>query len=148
MATIMRASTRIRTIEKTIAFTGAAGLGLLASPIPIFTLTGRSVMLACFGTCSENFVSAGAGTLTLQFSDGLAIIPTTTATDLVANDIWVDATPAETVGAALAAAQKDIVVNGTAATSIIIAVGTADVTDGTLTISLAYQPISSDANVT
>ena len=137
----------IQHAEKTIAFDGTAGKGAVGG-VTLFTVTGRHVLLYCFGTCSESLAGATA-TLDCRMADGLIIIPSTTATDLALGDIWIDATPAETAGAAMAATQKDIVMNGGATTTTLsLLVATAAITDGTLTISIAYLPISPTATIT
>lgn len=134
-------------VEKTIEFDGGAGSGAVGT-VSVFTITGKVLLRAIVGTCSESLVSAGGGTLVLEASDGFDLIPQTTATDLDADDLWADASPAETVGVALAATQKDIVLNGGASgATVVITVGTDDVTDGTITIHALFYPLSSDGDL-
>jgi len=132
-------------VTKTIAFTGAAGNGAVGT-VTIFNITGQVLLLYCFGTCSESLAGATA-TITLETSDGRDIIATTTATDLLINEIWTDATPTE-LGSPLETSQKDIGLNGGASgQTIVLTVGTANVTDGTLTIHALYYPMSSDGEL-
>ena len=135
----------LKYITKTVAFTGAAGLGQLASPtVSVFTTTGEVFVGLIVGRCTESFTSAGGGTLALGVVGGTTLfIGATTATALTTTaDIWASTTP-NAFGIAAPAALKDIVIRG----NVIMTVGTADVTDGTLEIHCYYMPLSAGSGL-
>lgn len=62
-----------------------------------FTITG-DVLLQVFGICNVALTSGGAATIELGVSGNTAVlIAQTTATALIANEIWHDATPTTTI---------------------------------------------------
>jgi hypothetical protein len=64
----------------------------------VFTVTGEVLIHAIFGICEDAFTSGGAATIELGVSGNTAVfVAQTTATDLIANEIWHDATPTTTV---------------------------------------------------
>lgn len=107
----------------------------------VFTVTGL-VRVVMWITCTENV----AGATTIQFGvEGAtdAIIGATTGTDLDANDLWYDASPA-TVYDTSANVLMDYVINGL---DIGYEIGTAAGTDGTLVFHCVWEPLNSTGNV-
>jgi len=125
-----------RLVTKTVALTGAANLGQSGSPIPLFSVTGN-VFVKVFGVCTKDLVSAGGGTLEVGTANNTAsLIAQTTATAIDANEIWFNNTPVAEVTASTNLTEK-VIVGGA---DIIGTVGTADITDGTITWYCYFQP--------
>lgn len=126
--------------QKAVAFDGTAGNGAIGT-VNVFTVTG-DVLVRVFAVCTEDLVSAGAGTMVLGISGNTnTFIASTNATDIDANEAWTDATP--TTGEVLATQHK-ILANGP---DIILTIATGDVTDGTLTFYALWRPLSAGASV-
>lgn len=127
-------------VRKTIAFTGAAGLGAQGA-VPLFTLTGSVFVEEIGGVVTEDIVSGGSATLALGVTGatGLFIAATAKAQLAVATPVWVSTTG--TAGGIVlpAGAQRSLI-----AASIIGTVATADITDGTIVITVRYFPHSAD----
>jgi len=131
-----------RKATKTIAFTGAAGLGAVGT-ISLFTVTG-SATFRIVAYCTENLASAGGGTLALGTAGNpTGFNPTTTATDIDNGDLWFDGTPINGI-TETASFVPFVVVNGS---DLILTVGTADITDGTMVFDIYWSPFSSDSSV-
>lgn len=125
-------------VSKTIAFDGAAGNGAIGT-VAVFTVTG-DVMARAFATCSETLAGATA-TVTLGSANTAAgFISSTTATGILAGRVWSDSSPAS-----LDTPIGDRVIAG--GDDIIITVGTANVTDGTLAVYCLWRPLSADGKV-
>lgn len=116
------------------ATTGAIGASTL------FTVTG-CVLVRVFGVCGTNI--SGAATLEVGISGAtasiLAQIPNATA--LLADEIYVDATPTTKVEALPSTL---IIGNGQ---DIIQTIGTAAITAGQITYYCLWTPLSEDGNV-
>lgn len=119
--------------------TGAAG------SYTIFTITG-DVLLQVFGVCNIALTSGGAATIELGVSGNTAIlIAQATATALIANEIWHDATPTTTVEAIDIDGTKNfILANGQDA---LFKITTADLTAGDIDFYGLWRPLSTDGNV-
>lgn len=127
---------------KTVAFTGAANLGAVGN-VPIFTVTGDVLVAVLTAFCTETLVGATA-TLALGVTGSTSFfIGATTATDIAANDIWVDTTPTETNALAVPAGFKDIFVTD----NIVGTVATAAITDGTIRFDCYYMPLSAGSSL-
>lgn len=125
---------------KQVAFTGAAGLGAVGT-VNLFTVTG-TVLVSVFAVCSENLAGATA-TLEIGISGNTqGVIPQVTATDVDDGEILVSGGGLGTVEN-LSAESKVL----TGGTDVIATVGTADITDGTLTFYCLWRPLSDDGNV-
>lgn len=124
--------------SKTIAFTGAAGLGAQGTTA-IFTVTG-DVLASVFAVCTEDLAGATATISLGLIGNTTAWIAATTATDLDANESWVDNAPG--IGEAPTAVR--IAPQGA---DITFTVATADITDGTLIFYCLWRPLSSDGNI-
>ena len=124
--------------SKTIAFTGATGLGEIGTVL-VWTITGRVLIrfLTCF--CSETLVGAatlefGTATDTVEFIAQIA-----NATSLVANDWW-EGTASPASSSQVAASGETVQVSA----NPILTVGGANITDGTLIFECWYLPITSN----
>jgi len=133
-----------KSLETTVAFTNGenengdeSGTG---NPSTLLTVTG-TVELAIIAVCTVNFAGASA---TLELGTEITptgIIPLTTATLLVAEEIWHDASPDASVEVSTVITRK--IVNE----DVIFTVRTADISAGTLKLFIFWNPISSDGNV-
>lgn len=124
--------------RKTLTFTGGAGLGLSASPIPLFTLTGAVYVERIAGWGVTTPTSAGGGTLALGVTGSTALfIAATTATTIASGKSW-QTTTANATGLAVPATNKEILI----AASIIGTVATADITAGVIEFVVYYRPAS------
>lgn len=114
------------------------------NPYTVFTITG-DIMGQCFGVCDDALTSGGGATIELGVSGNTAVlIVQSTATDLILNEIWHDATPTTTVEAVDMTAHEFIITGGQDA---IFTIGTADLTAGDIDFYLFWTPLSSDAAV-
>ncbi|MBI5732623.1 hypothetical protein HY967_01545 [Candidatus Jorgensenbacteria bacterium] len=114
--------------------TGATGVTTL------FTVTGV-VTVRVFGVCGTTIT--GAGTLEVGISGATAVIlaQIVNATDLAANELYLDATPTTQVEAL---PSQLIISNGQ---DIIQTIGTTALTGGQITYYCIWTPLSSDGNV-
>lgn len=125
--------------SKTLAFTGAAGLGAVGT-VTLFTITG-TVAINVIGYCTEDLVSAGGGTVAVGTSSSTAALcDQQNATAVDNHDVWHDSTLS--IGGAVAGHIHVIDQN------VILTVGTGDVTDGTIVFYALWSPFSSDGAVT
>ncbi len=133
MATSQQALRQRKIFRKVITFTGAAGLGAVGT-VAVATMTGAIMVNAVGAFCSVDLAGATA-TLELGVSgDTAELIAQTTATDIDANEVWESATPDEGVNA---------VVNKAIAGNLILTVGTAAITAGSIEIYIEYTPLTS-----
>lgn len=124
--------------SKTIAFTGAAGLGAVGA-ITLFTVTG-TVMINVFGFCTEDLVSAGGGTVEVGTSSSTAALCNQqNATAVDNHEVWHNSVLA--VAGNVAAHLHPVDQN------VILTIGTGDVTDGTISFYANWSPISEGATV-
>lgn len=128
--------------RKTVTFTGAAGLGA-AGTVALFTVTGKVLVNAIIPHCSTLLTATGAATVALGVTNATTLfIAATTATDIDADEFWVDTAP-DISGVAIPAALKDIAVSQ----NIFLTIAAADVSTGTMTFDIYWQPISDGASV-
>ena len=124
--------------EKTIEFTGAAGLGAIGL-VPVFTVTG-AVFITFLGCKCTTSLTGATATVSLGVAGNVAeLIALTTATDIDANDVWRNATP--DVGAGPAIINQQVVL------SIAIDVLTAAVATGVLTFGCYWHPMISTGSL-
>ena len=112
----------------------------------IFTVTG-DVLLQTFGICDVALTSGGAATIELGVAgDTAAFIAQATATALIANEVWIDATPTLTkeILDPAAVPRTWIVANGQ---DVIFTIGGADLTAGDIDFYALWRPLSTDGNV-
>jgi hypothetical protein len=133
-----------RRSQKILTFNGLAGTGQFASPtVPIFTVTGKILVVAFVPSCTVDLVSAGGGTLLLGVVGSTSLfLGATTATAIDVGEFWINATPVA-AGVALPAGFKDILV----AANIVGTVGTADITAGVIQFDLLWLPLAKNAEV-
>lgn len=111
----------------------------------VFTITGEVLIHSIFGICEDAFTSGGAATIELGVSGNTAVlIAQTTATDLIANEIWHDATPTTTIEQIDLTGLSFVVSNGQDA---IFTVGGADLTAGKVNLYCIWSPLSTDGAV-
>ena len=109
------------------------------NPASLFTVTG-DVLVQLFAVCSVNLAGSSATIEAGISGNTAALIAQSTATDIDAGHVWIDATPGSVQG--LPTAQ--ILTGGT---DIIQTVATANITAGALTYYCIWSPLSSDGNV-
>ena len=129
---------------KTITFTGAANLGLAASNITIFAVTGQILIVRLVPYCVTSLEEAAASA-TIRLGHPSAtnwLIADTAAIAIDAGYFWVDASPDPDI-IALPAALKDIVTGG----NIIARPLTQNITAGVIRFDLYWMPLSSGATV-
>lgn len=134
------------TEQKTEAFTGGAGHGAVGT-VALFTVTGGvAIRLACI--CTENLVEGvGGGTLAVGIAGATtSFIAQATSVDIDAGDVWHDATPdaASELWSVTAVTAERILGNGQ---DIIATVGAQAITDGTLTFTAFWTPLTPGASV-
>lgn len=109
----------------------------------IFTLTG-DVLLTVFGICDVALLGATA-TIELGVSGNTAaLIAQATATDLILNEIWHDATPSTTLEKVDLNAAQAIVAGGQ---NVTMTVATANLTAGDIDFYAIWRALSSDGAV-
>jgi len=117
-----------------------------AQAYTIFTVTG-DVLLQVFGICNIALTSGGAATIELGVSgDTAAFVAQTTATALIANEVWLDATPTLTKEILDPAAipRTWIVAAGQ---DVIFTIGTTTLTAGDVDFYARWSPLSADGMV-
>jgi hypothetical protein len=111
----------------------------------VFTVTGEVLIHAVFGICEDTFTSGGVPTIELGVSGNTAVfIAQTTATDLIANEIWEDVSPTTTVEQIDLTNMSFVVSNGQ---DIDFLVGTADLTAGKVNFYCIWSPLSTDGAI-
>ena len=125
--------------QRTLTFDGNASFGAIGN-VPLFTVSGEILILSLIPFCTTDLVGATA-TLALGVTGATALfIAATTATDIDANEFWVDTTP-DANGVAIPAGLKDV-----ASTDNIVGTGaTAAITAGVIRFDLFWLPLSADA---
>lgn len=112
-----------------------------ANPTTLFDVSGV-VEVRVFGICNT-LLDGATGTIEVGVTGNTAVlIAQTTATNIDANEVWLDATPGVR---AKALSSNGVIVNNT---DIIETVGTADLTAGQIDYYCIWRPISTDATVT
>lgn len=126
------------TVKKTITFDGTAGKGAVGI-INVATVTGL-LRVNPVGYCKTSLVSAGGGTLALGTSSSTnGLLPATTATNISTSaKVWRDTGPSNLDGVAN---DQHVTEN------VILTVGTADITSGSIEVVLTCYPLSTNANL-
>ena len=109
------------------------------NPATLFTVSG-TVLATVFAVCSVDLVGASATVEVGISGNTAALIAQTTATDIDANEVWIDNAPATVE----ALPDPRILTNGT---DIIQTVGTANVTAGVITYYCLYRPLTNTSSV-
>lgn len=140
---------RMREAHKTVAFSGAAGNGAIGT-VALFTVTGRVWIDAIVPFCTEDLVGATATLAVGTASQTAGILAALTATDLQANEFWLNSTPAagaiNTSHSALGTTSTGLIWK-LVSESIIATVATAAITDGTIIFDVIWRPLSSGATL-
>lgn len=128
-----------RVASKSITYV-AGTTGAIAT-VAIFTVTG-TVAVRIFGVCTTALTSGGVATIEVGVTGSTAIlIALSTATDIIANEIWVDATPTLLVDAVPAA----VVIGG--GLDINQKITDATITGGVMVYYCLWEPLSAGATV-
>ena len=127
-----------RKVLKQIAFTGAAGLGEIGI-VALFTVTG-AVRIKLYAICTETLVGAATLECGTPGSTAGIIAQITNATQLLIGEIWVDATPTTVLEPD--SQVPDIIIGDGA--DIILTVGAANITDGTIVFVAEWNPLTAD----
>lgn len=131
-----------RLATKTITFDGTAGLGAVGS-VAIFTTTGEVLVEKIVPFCTTLLASAGGGTLALGVTGATTLfVAATTATDIDANEFWIDNTP-DANGVAVPAACSNIAITD----NVIGTVAVGDITSGVIRFDVYWRPLSADGNL-
>lgn len=134
-------------VTKTLTFTGAANLGLAASAITLFSLTGLVKVERFTVYCTVDGVSAASGTLAIGTADTTnRLLAATLATNFDAAKFVIAGTTA------LASAKDNLttVSAGTGvdiSTNIIGTVAVGDITAGTIVLDAWYRPITGNGRL-
>lgn len=131
-------SSRLKRLTKKITFTGAAGLGAQGT-VAVATISGAVLVEALIARCTTNLAGASATIEMGTAGNTAALIAQTTATDIDEDEVWASNSPALGVGVPIT--------NKVVTRSIIITVGTANITAGVLWIDIFYRPLSNDGNL-
>lgn len=111
----------------------------------IYTVTG-DIICQVFGVCDVALTSGGAATIELGVSGNTAVlIAQATATALILNEIWHDATPTTTVEQIDLDGTRNFVLAG--GQDVILTIGGADLTAGDIDFYCLWRPLSADALV-
>lgn len=110
----------------------------------VFTVTGEVLIHAIFGICEDAFT--GVGTLIeLGVSGNTAVlIAQTTASDLIANEIWHDASPITTIEQIDLTARSFVVANGQ---DVQLLISGADATAGKVNLYCIWSPLSAGSGI-
>jgi hypothetical protein len=111
----------------------------------VFTVTGEVLIHALFGICEDAFTSGGVAKIELGVAGDTAVfIAQTTATELIANEIWIDASPTTTIEQIDLTGLSFVVANGQDVSFLISA---ADLTAGKVNLYCVWSPLSADGNI-
>jgi len=132
-------------VEKSMTFAGGTtndpgdhdGTG---DPATLFTVTGQ-VFMKLFAVCEVALEGASATIAVGTALSSAGLIASTTAANIIANEIWHDATPDASIELSSVATEKIVNQN------VIQTVGTANITAGRLKYFCLWKPISADGNV-
>lgn len=112
-------------------------------PFTLFTVTG-DVLVRLFGVCTTLLAGATATLEVGVTGNTAALIAQTTATDIDANELWNDSTPAVGTDTLANITGPHVIVNGL---DIIETVGTTSITSGNIYYICLWRPLSADGNV-
>lgn len=115
-----------------------------SAALTLFTVTGE-VIVRVFGVCTTTLVGAGKLEVGLTGNTAELIAQVANATDIAANDIFLDGTVDDVRGAVFGDVKAStLIVNSS---DIIETTSTADITAGQIYYLCLWRPISSDGNV-
>lgn len=135
------AASPVRTTNKTLTFTGAAGFGAATETINFFTVTGVVLVHLIAARATVNLV--GAGSISLGTTNQVAqFVAATVATAIDTSELWTTATP--TAGAA---DTPDAMALVQVLENIVVRTSVDTVTGGTLEVSVLWEPLSAGASL-
>ena len=109
----------------------------------VFTVTGNVLIHAVFGICAASVT--GAGTMALGVSGNTAaLIASTTAADLITNEIWHDASPTTTLEKINFTGFSTVISNGQ---DVQFLIAGANITAGTINFYCIWSPLSANGAV-
>lgn len=115
-----------------------------SDPTTIFNVTG-DVLVRCFAVCTTTIVGAGSIELGVAGNTASLIAQIADATDLIAGEIWADATPTDLKVIALSdIPATSVVTNGS---NIIETLGTANLTAGEIYYVCLWRALSPQSKV-
>ncbi len=131
-----------REVYKTVAFDGGAGSGGIGS-VALYTVTG-AVRVKITAICTETLV--GAATLECGIAGSTAgiIAQIADATDLIAGELWYDATPTTKIDTEAVDNLEFVLGDGQ---DLLLTIGAANITDGTIAFKVRWEPLTSGATV-
>jgi hypothetical protein len=111
----------------------------------VFTVTGNVLFHYFMGVCETGVTSGGAATIEVGVSGNTAaLIAQATGTDLIANELWHDATPTTTLEQVDPTGRAFAVSNGQ---DVILTIATADLTAGKINFYCTWSPLSAGSSV-
>jgi len=132
---------------KTKTFDGTSGNGLVSVPVPLFTVTGRVLILHLVPTCTTLLTeSGGTATLALGVTGQVAaFIAATTATTIDVDEVWTATGPGATeLGAkVLPAGLMNVAINK----DIIGTIATGSIDAGVIEFVCRWAPLSDGATL-
>ena len=129
-------------VRKSVSFDGGVGSGQVGT-VALFTVTG-AVAFYITAICTETLVGAATIEVGTAGSTAGIIAQVADATALLTGEIWYDATPT-TVLDTIANGRLGYIIGDGA--DIILTVGAANVTDGTIVFQVWYTPLTVGATV-
>lgn len=127
-------------VRKTLQATGAGELDI--GTVTIFTLTGRVSIQDFSVFCTEDLVGAATLDFGVVGDTNFLCVQVANATTIDVNE-WINVASGAGVVGAIGNSLSTSVISG----SIILTVGAADVTDGTLVVDITYRPLTSDGEL-
>lgn len=156
--TLAPAQSPIRKLRKTIAFDGSAGNGAVGT-VAVATVSGDVLIHRAICKCTEDLTEAAptatidVGTTTVPAA--LFANPTGGPTAIDSGEYWGNTATTATLSARAATGSYNANSGGTTSNfnkalseSIIVTVGTQNVTNGTLEFTFWWEPISDGATLT
>lgn len=110
------------------------------NPLTLFTVRG-TVSMKLFARCATSLTGASATIKVGTALSDAALLPSTTAANIAANELWHDASPDASIELSSVLTEK--IVNQ----DVIQTIGTANVTAGALTYICIWKPLSEDGLV-
>ena len=131
--------------EIEVTFDGATENGIgdesgSQNPYTLATVTGL-VEMSIFARCSTSLTGAGSTVEVGTATSTANLIALTTATDIVAKEIWHDASPDASIEL------TSVILRKLVAEDVKITTKTADTETGVITFVIRWSPITSDGNV-
>lgn len=127
---------RRRIVDITFTETGDGAVGTLT----LGTVTGEILVESICARCSTTLVGAATIEVGVASDTAALIAQIADATNLVANELWISASPTGRVETA--------VVNKVVGDDIILTIGSTALTAGVIKMLIEWRPITDDGNMT